>query len=114
MSVFELIVPGIDIEVILDTAQSEAPGLRDLARRFLKAEAAHLGVPLDRASVLARHAEGVPEVHVTGAADKLVRHLAAQPDGLSDGGALMTLAYAGAMAMVTRAETEGVSPAASN
>ena len=36
-----------DIELILDTAETEAPGLRDLARRFLGAQATHLGVPLD-------------------------------------------------------------------
>jgi hypothetical protein len=97
----------VDIEVILDAAETEAPGLRDLARRFLEAEAGHLGVPLDEASVRARRSEGVLEVHVTGAADELVRHLAAQPDALGESGALLMLAYAGALAMVTRAEIEG-------
>ena len=57
------------------------PGLRELARRFLEADAAHLGVPLDLASVIAGRAEGAPEVHVTAAADELVKHLAAQPEG---------------------------------
>ena len=94
------------IEVILDAAESEAPGLRELARRFLEADAGHLGVPLDRASVMVRRAEGVPEMHVTGAADELVRHVAAKPDALNDGGALMMLAYAGALAMVTRVEIQ--------
>lgn len=94
----------MDIEVILDAAKGEAPGLRELARRFLEADAGHLRVPLDVASVLAWRAEGVPEVHVTGAADELVRHLAAQPDALSEGGALMALARVGALALVTRAE----------
>jgi hypothetical protein len=94
----------MDIELILDLAETEAPGLRKLARRFLEVDAAHLGVPLDLASVLARRAEGVPEVHVTGAAEELVRHLAAQPDALSEDSALMTLARAGAEAMVSRAE----------
>ena len=71
----------MDIEVILDAAETEAPGLRDLARRFLETDAAHLGVPLDKASVLARRAEGVPEVHVTAAADGLLGHMAAvSPD----------------------------------
>jgi hypothetical protein len=64
----------VDIEDILDMAEAEAPALRDLAWRFLEADAGHLGVPLDRVSVLARRAEGVPEVHVTGAADELVLH----------------------------------------
>ena len=76
----------MDIEVILDAAETEAPGLRDLSQLFLDVEAERLGVPLDAASVMARRAEGVPEVHVTAAADELVRHLAAQPDALSDGG----------------------------
>lgn len=96
----------MDIELILDVAVAEAPGLRDLARRFLESEAGHLGVPLDEASILARRAEGVPEVHVTAAADELVRHLAAQPGALSDGSALMALANVGAQALVTRAEME--------
>lgn len=96
----------MDTELILDAAEAEAPGLHDLARWFLEADAGHLGVPLDVASVLARRAEGVPEVHVIGAADELVRHLAAQPDALAEDGAFLTLAYAGAQALVTRAEVE--------
>ena len=55
---------------------------------------------------MARRAEGVPEVHVTAAADELVRHLAAQPDALSDGSALMMLAYPGALTMVTRTDMD--------
>lgn len=74
-----------DIELILDTAETEAPGLRDLARRFLGAQATHLGVPLDRAGVLARRAEGVPEVHIAGVADELVKHLVVQPDAFTTG-----------------------------
>jgi hypothetical protein len=62
----------VDIEVILDTAETESPGLRGLARRFLEAEAAHFGVPLDLGSVLARRAGGELEVHVAGAADLLL------------------------------------------
>jgi hypothetical protein len=95
----------MDIEVILDTAEAEAPGLRDLAQRFLEADAANLGVPLDVASVQARRGTGAPEVHVTGAADLLLEHLVTvEPNPLSDGSALMALARAGAMAMMTRAE----------
>lgn len=63
-------------------------------------------MPLDLPAVLARRAAGEPELHVTGVADELVKHLAAQPDALSDGSALTMLAYAGALAMVTRAEVE--------
>jgi hypothetical protein len=48
-------------------------------------------------------------VHVTAAADELVRHLAAQPGALG-GSPLMALAHAGAPAMVTRAEMDGDSP----
>jgi hypothetical protein len=50
----------VDIEVILDAAESEAPGLRELARRFLAVEATHFGVPLDLAAVLARRAGASP------------------------------------------------------
>ena len=38
------------------------------------------------------------------AADEFVNYLAVQPDALSGGSALMMLAYAGALVMVTRAE----------
>jgi hypothetical protein len=65
-------------------------------------------VPLYDANVLARRAEGAPEVHGSGAADDFVRHLAAQPDALSDGFTLMMLASVGALAMVTRVEAEEV------
>ena len=101
----------VDIEVILDSAESEALGLRDLARRFLEVEARHLDVPLDLASVMARRAEGEPEVHIAGAADELVKHLAAQPDVHREDGALMALARAGAQATVTRTEMDGCSSA---
>jgi hypothetical protein len=94
----------MDIEVILDTAESEAPGLRELARHFLEAEAAHYGMPLDLASVMARRAEDEPELHVTGAADELVRHLAAGPDALGGYSPLMALARVGAPAPVARTE----------
>jgi hypothetical protein len=102
--------PAVDIELILDAAEAEMPGLRALARRFLEAEATRLGVPLDEASVLARHAEGVPEVYVTAAGDELVEYLAAQPDALGNDSALMVLARAGAQAMVTSAEVDGARP----
>jgi hypothetical protein len=98
----------MDIEVILDTAESEAPGLRELARRFLEAEAAHSGMPLDLASVMARRAEGEPELHISGAADEFVRYLvAAKADPLSADSHLMALARAGAEVILSRIEITG-------
>src|SRR5260370_6332551 len=75
----------VDIELILDAAGAEVPGLYDLAHRFLKAEAGQLGVSLDPTDVLARRTEGEPEFHVVGAADELVKHLAAEPDASATG-----------------------------
>ena len=100
----------MDIEVILDAAEAGAPGLREVARRFLEAETRHLGVPLDAASVMARRFEGVPEVHITGAAGRLLEHLAAtEPAPLNDRSAFMALARIGAQAIVMRIETEAAS-----
>ena len=100
----------MDIEVILDAAEAGAPGLRELARRFPEAGTRHLGVPLDAASVMARRSEGVPDVHVTGAAGRLLEHPAAtEPDPLNDGNAFMALARTGAQATVMRIETEAAS-----
>jgi len=100
----------VDIEVILDAAQAGAPGLRELARRFLEAGSRHLGVPLDAASVMARRSEGMPEVHLTGPAGRLLEHLAAtEPDPPNDGNAFMALARTGAQATVMRIETEAAS-----
>jgi hypothetical protein len=58
----------VDIEVILDAVETEAPGLRALARRFPEAEAGRLGAPPDVGAVLARRAGSEPEVHITAAA----------------------------------------------
>jgi hypothetical protein len=96
----------VDTEVILDAAETEAPGLRELARRFLEDEAGHLGVPLDLASVASRRAGGEPEVHVTGAADRLLEHLAVQPDTLREHSELTALARAGVQALLSRLEAE--------
>jgi hypothetical protein len=80
----------VNIEVILDAADAGAPALRELARRFPEAETRHLAVPLHAACVLARRSEGVPEVHITGAAGRLLEHLAAtEPDPLNNGSAFM-------------------------
>jgi hypothetical protein len=95
----------LDIELILDAAEAEAPALMDTAWRILEAEAARLGASLDPADVLARRAEGVPEVHITAAADELLAHLAGtSTDPLADGSAFMTLARIGALAVMARAE----------
>jgi hypothetical protein len=68
------------------------------------------GVPLDAASVMARRSEGVPEVHITEAAGRLLEHLAAtEPDPLNNGSAFMALARTGAQAIVTRIKTEAAS-----
>ena len=99
----------MDIEVILDAAEVEAPGLRELARRSLETEARHLGVPLDVSSVIARQAEGLPELHITRAADRLLEHLIATAPGISgDGSALLALARIGAYAMTSRTEIGGI------
>lgn len=84
----------------------------DLARRYLEAAALHLDVSLEPADVLARRAEGVPELHITAAADELVAHLAdGGEDALADESTSMTLARIGAQAVMTRAEMEaGSSP----
>jgi hypothetical protein len=56
----------VDIKVIPDAAEAGAPGLREVARRFLEAETRHLGVPLDAASVMCRPGRGRAQVHITG------------------------------------------------
>jgi hypothetical protein len=100
----------VDIEVIMDAAEAGAPALREPARPFLEAGTRHLGVPLDAASVMARRSEGVPEVHITEAAGRLLEPLAAtEPDPLNNGSALMALARTGAQAIVTRIKTEAAS-----
>ena len=56
-------------------------------------DAGHFGVPLDLANVLARRAEGEPEVHIPGAADRLLEHLVAtKENALADDGIVMALA----------------------
>jgi hypothetical protein len=97
----------VDIEVILDVAEAGAPALREPARRFLETETRYLGVPLDAASVMTRRSEGVPEVHITSVAGRLLEHLVAtEPDPLNDGSAFMALARIGAQAIGMRIETE--------
>jgi hypothetical protein len=52
----------------------------------------------------------VPEVHIPGAAGRLLEHLAATgPDPLNDGNAFMALACIGAQAIGMRIETEAAS-----
>jgi hypothetical protein len=97
----------MDIGVIVYTTELEAPSLRETARRILEAEAARFGVPLGRAEVLHRRAQGGSPMHVMAAADELVRHLGAAPDPLGADSPLMILARAGALALVNRAELYG-------
>ena len=99
----------MDIEIILDAAEARAPGLRELARRFLKAETRHPG----RAARCSQR-DGTPirgrarSAHHRGG--RLLEHLAAtEPDPLNDGRAYMALARTGAQAIVTRIETQAAS-----
>ena len=94
----------MDLDLIADCADVEVPGLRDTARRFLEAQVDRLGVPLDPASVMARRAEGVPELYVTAAADELVTALRDRSGPLADDSRLMVLAWAGARALISRVE----------
>ena len=98
----------MDIELILDSAEVVTPALRDTARRILTATAGQMDVSLELTEVLARRAEGWPEVNITAAADELLTHLlAAGEDVLADeDGAFMTLARIGAQAIMTRAELD--------
>ena len=48
------------------TRPRPAPGLRELARRFMEAETRHLGGPLGAASVMARRSEGARRTHHRG------------------------------------------------
>ena len=67
-----------------------------------------MDVSLGLADVLARQAEGWPEVHITAAADELLTHLVAtETDVLGEESPLMTLARIGAQEVMTRAELEG-------
>ena len=100
----------MDIEVILDAAEAGAPGLRELARRFLEADTRHLGAPLHAASVMARRSEGVPEVHIAGRpADCSNTWRPPNPDPLNNGSTFMALARTGAQAIVMRIEAEAAS-----
>ena len=99
----------VNIGVIVYIAELEAPALRETARRILETEAIRFGVPLGRDDVLRRRARGGPTMHVMAAADELVRHLGAEADPLSEDSALMVLARAGALALVSRVEVAGKS-----
>lgn len=67
----------MDIELILDSAEIMAPALKDTARRVLTANAGQMDVSLEVADVLARRAEGWPEVRITAAVSELLMHLLA-------------------------------------
>ena len=100
----------MDIEVILDAAEAGRPHCASPPAGCWRPRPGTRGVPLDAASVMARRSEGVPEVHITGAAGRLPEHLAAtEPDPLNDGSAFMALARTGAQATVMRIEIEAAS-----
>jgi len=102
----------MDEQLILDTAEAAAPALRALAREILEVEAAHLGVSLATADVLARRAEGMPALHLI-AADQLLEHLAAvEGTTLPDQGIIAVLARAGAQLLVSGIELDGAYDAA--
>jgi hypothetical protein len=105
MSASGATVCGVDTAVILYCAEVEAPALRATAQAILESEAARLGAPLDLAEVLVRRAAGGPEMHITAAADKLVRHLVVtEADPLIEDSPVMVLARAGALALMSRIE----------
>ena len=64
-------------------------------------------MPLGLADVLLRQARGGPVAHLMAAAHELVAHLAAGTDPLGEDSALMVLARAGALALVSRIELDG-------
>ena len=99
----------MDEQLILDTAEAAAPALRALAREILEVEAAHLGVSLATADVLARRAEGMPALHLIAAAGQLLEHLAAvEGTTLPDQGIIAVLARAGAQLLVSGIELDGI------
>ena len=95
----------MDIELILDSAEIMAPGLKDTARRILEATAAQMDVSLEVTDVLARQTAGWPKLRITAASDEVLTRLDTG-DVLADEGTLMTLARIGAQAIMTRAELE--------
>lgn len=99
MSVPAVTVSRMEVGVVVYTAELEAPGLRETARRILLAEAGQHGVPLGRYEVLRRRARGGPPMHVMAAADELVRHLGAEADPLGEHSSVVVLARAAALAL---------------
>jgi hypothetical protein len=108
MSAPGVTVGGMDVGVIVYTAELEAPALRHTAQRILQAEAGKLGVPLGRCEVLRRRARGGSPRHIMAAADELVRHLGAGEEPLGEHSSLMVLARAGALALMSRIELVGL------
>jgi hypothetical protein len=97
----------VDIEDVVECCALDVPSLRDLARRFYKAEPRHLDIPLDPLSVAVRRAEGEPPVNITATADELTKHHATEADPLADGSALMVVARAGAQTLISGIESDG-------
>jgi hypothetical protein len=97
----------VDIELILDSAEIMAPELRDITLRILTAIGQDMDLSLELADVLARQANGWPEVHITAVADELLTYLLGTRENvLGDKSTLMTLAYIGAEAIMTRAQID--------
>jgi hypothetical protein len=94
----------VDLELILDSAEIVTPGLTDIARRILTATARDMDLSLELADVLARRAEGQPEVYITAAADELLTHLLDTGEDVlaHEEGVFTTLA------IIARAELEGL------
>jgi hypothetical protein len=95
-------------QLIADAGEAEAPTLRIFAAEILASTARDMCVSLGPADVLLRRARGVPEVHITAAADVLLDHLAAiEGIALDNQGAIMVLAKAGARPLMSRAGLAG-------
>ena len=97
----------MDIELILDSAEIMALALRDTVRGILTVTAGQMDVSLEVTEVLARRAEGWPEVHITAAANELLTQLLATEENMFDEeSTLMTLTRIDAQAILNRIEIE--------
>jgi|HubBroStandDraft_2_1064218.scaffolds.fasta_scaffold526585_1 hypothetical protein len=80
----------------------------ETARRFLEDEATRFGVSLDPADVLLCRAQNGTEMHIMAAADELVLHLRTVADPFGEDSPVMVLARAGALALMSRTELDGL------
>jgi hypothetical protein len=102
----------VDIELILDSAEIVSPGLTDTARRILAATARDMDPSLELADVLACQAEAWPDVHITAAADEIVKHLGRRARCPRRGGRLHDAGTCRAQMLMSRTEMDGGSAAA--